>query len=337
MSYYLLRIALCVLPVLLFLLSLVLLDSFKLVRVRAVLIAIGAGLAAAVACYWLNGKLLEITGLPIGSYSLSLSPLVEETVKGLYVFLLIRARRIGFLVDSAIFGFAVGAGFAILENLFYLFSIDFGMILVWVIRGMGTAIMHGGATAILAILMQFFVERFQVNKLAAFIPGLAIAIIVHALYNRLLISPLLSVAVLLILLPVTLMLVFRQSENGLRHWLGSGFDTDAEILRMIKTGPIAETPLGHYLRLLQERFQSETVVDMLCLLRLQAELSIQAKGMLLLREGGFTIPAVTEAEEKIAEIDHLEKNIGRTGILALQPVRKTHSRDLWQRHLLANN
>jgi len=337
MFHYLIRICLCIIPVLVFLVSLVLLDSFKLVRLRSVLAAIVAGLVAAVVCFFVNGKLLDITGLPISSYSLSLSPLVEEIVKGSYIYILIRTRRIGFLVDSAIFGFAVGTGFAILENLFYLFSINFDMILIWVIRGFGTAIMHGGASAILAIMTRFMVERFQTHQLMMVIPGLALAVVIHASYNHLFISPILSVVALLIVLPVLLMLIFRQSENGLRDWLGSGFDTDTELLRMIKTGPISETPLGEYLRSLQKHFQTETVVDILCLLRLQAELSIQAKGMLLLRERGFSVPVDDDTAAKIAEVTYLEKSIGRTGILALQMVRKPHSRDIWQRHLLTGS
>ncbi len=332
--FYLVRIFLCVLPVILFLVALLLLDSFKLVRARAVLLAVAAGLVAALACYWINGRLLVLTDLSIENYALALSPPVEELVKGAYVYFLIRSRRVGFLVDGAILGFGIGAGFAILENLFYLFALGLDNLLIWTIRGLGTAIMHGAATALLAIVMQFLSERFRRGPVRSFVCGLAMASLVHGLYNRFLISPLLSVATLLIVLPVLLVLVFRHSETSLRHWLGSGFDTDTHILGMINGGHFGRTPLGAYLRRLQGRFPGETVADMLCLLRLQAELSIQAKGALLLREGGYRVAPDPQARAKIEEIDYLEKSIGPTALLALQPVRQPQNRDLWQRHLL---
>ena len=44
----------------------------------------------------------------------------RSSLKALIVVVLIRTHRIGFLVDAAILGFAVGTGFALVENLYYL-------------------------------------------------------------------------------------------------------------------------------------------------------------------------------------------------------------------------
>ena len=65
-----------------------------------------------------------------------------------------RTRRTGFLTDAAILGFAVGAGFATVENIYYLRIFPDAPWLVWAIRGLGTAVMHGGASAIFAVLRQ---------------------------------------------------------------------------------------------------------------------------------------------------------------------------------------
>ena len=48
------------------------------------------------------------------------------------------------MIDAAIYGFAVGAGFAFIENIYYLHSLEHHKIVVWIIRGLGTAVMHGG-------------------------------------------------------------------------------------------------------------------------------------------------------------------------------------------------
>ena len=53
--------------------------------------------------------------------------------------------------DAAIYGFAVGTGFALVENVYYLLSLPGAPAALWIVRGFGTAVMHGGTTAILAM------------------------------------------------------------------------------------------------------------------------------------------------------------------------------------------
>jgi hypothetical protein len=76
------------------------------------------------------------------------------------------------------------------------------------------------------------------------------------------------------------------------------------------------------------------VADLLCYLRLTTELSMRAKGRMLMRENGFDVPIDDETREKFDELRYLEKSIGRTGILALQPLLRTSRRELWQMHVL---
>ena len=68
-------------PVLVFLLALVYLDSYKLVHLRMVLALIVAGALAAVLCYFANAQLQQALGLDLLHYSRYVSPLVEETLK----------------------------------------------------------------------------------------------------------------------------------------------------------------------------------------------------------------------------------------------------------------
>ncbi|MGH2567850.1 MAG: PrsW family glutamic-type intramembrane protease, partial [Bacteroidota bacterium] len=148
--HIILHITLSLFPVFLFLAGLVVLDSFKLVKLQAIIVAIGVGGLSALVSLVANSTLLDI--LPVHStlYPRYVAPVVEETLKALYMVLLIRSKKIGFMVDAALFGFAVGAGFAFVENVTYLRSLPHATLFVWVIRGFGTAVMHGGTTAIFA-------------------------------------------------------------------------------------------------------------------------------------------------------------------------------------------
>ena len=57
---------------------------------------------------------------------------------------------------------------------------------------------------------------------------------------------------------------------------GVGFDTDQELLQIINEGTISDTRIGRYLQNLKGRLEPTVVADMLCLIRLHLELSIQA-------------------------------------------------------------
>jgi len=333
----LINMAVSLLPVLAFLVTLVILDSYKLVRLASVLLALVAGCLAAGVSYLADGGVLIYTGIDPGLFRRYLGPLIEELAKSLYVVYLIRTKRVGFMVDAAILGFAVGAGFALVENLYYLQQLDEQHPILWIIRGFGTAIMHGGATAILALIFKNVSDREGSGLLAGFLPGYFIASVVHSFYNHFFFNPAVSTMLIIILLPMVMAAVFQRSEASLRRWLGVGFDSDQELLEMLTSGRLLETHVGRYLQSLREKFRPEAVVDMICFLRIRVELSIQAKGILLMRQSGFEVPPDPEAKEKFAELRELEKNIGKTGKLALLPFLHKSDRELWQLYMLEEN
>ena len=327
-----LRPALALLPVAAFLVVLVVLDSYKLVRLRAVLGVVLAGMLAAGVAYAVNGALLPY--FKFATYTRYVAPFAEEALKALVIVALIRAHRIGFLVDAAIFGFAVGTGFAMVENLHYLALQPGSALGTWVVRGFGTALMHGGAAASFAVLALALVERAGRWSARALVPGYALAVLLHSAFNHLLFSPLHATLGIVFLLPLVLWAVFVRSEAALAEWLGRGFDEDAELLELINSGRLPDSPIGRYLQTLKARFHGPVVADMLCYLRLHTELALRAKGVLLARENGFDVPFDETTREKFAELGYLEKSVGRTGLLALHPVLRAGRRDLWQLYLL---
>jgi RsiW-degrading membrane proteinase PrsW (M82 family) len=334
---FLLSLLFALLPVLVFLAALVFLDSFKLVRMRSIILAIFIGCCTAgisMGTVLLLRSVVQDLDLDLDLYSRYGAPVLEEFLKAVYVFLLIRSRKVGFMVDAAIYGFAVGTGFALVENVYYIQAVKDANIFLWVIRGFGTAIMHGGTTTVFAVLGKVQADRKETISSIMFLPGLGIAFVIHSFYNHFFLSPIHSTLMILIVLPATLAAVFQRSEKSTRRWLGVGFDTDVDMLNMILTGDFTETPVGKYLMSLQEQFKSEIIADMLCLLRLHLELSVRAKGILLMREAGFREPPDPEVKEKFSELNYLRKAIGPTGLMAVAPVMNTSSRDLWQMYML---
>ena len=319
-----------VLPVLILLAALQWLDSFKLVKLRLVIGTVAAGAVAAGISYALNGLLLDHLDIDIGNFVRYVSPLTEELLKALIVVALLRSHRIGFLVDAAIFGFAVGTGFALVENLHFLQRLPGATMSTWIVRGFGTAIMHGGATAIFAVMGLTMLERSRGAKLRSLLPGFALAVLLHSAFNHLSRAPQVATLAMLTGLPLLLYGVFQRSEAATRKWLGTSFDTDVQMLELIKAGQIAESPTGRYLATLRDRFEGPLLADVLCYLRLVTELSLLAKGFLMMRENGFETRLDDEAKASLAELRYLEGSIGKTGLLAVRPLLHTSSKDLWQ-------
>lgn len=278
--------------------------------------------------------MLEAIQWQVRFYSRYVAPIVEEVLKAMFIVYLIKSRKIGFMVDAAIFGFAIGAGFAFVENIYYLQNLQSSNILIWIIRGFGTAVMHGGTTAIFAILTKGLLDRHSSEKFYLFIPGLVLAILIHSLFNHFILSPVLMTLVQLILLPAIIIFVFKQSEKITREWLEIGFESDVWLLEYITSGNISETKIGKYLYSLKRQFPGEIVADMLCLLQIHLELAVRAKGILMMREAGFKSHFDPEIKQKFAELRYLEKNIGKTGRLAVSPILHSTTQDLWQLYLL---
>ncbi len=327
-------LAISVLPVFLFLGALVLLDSYKLIPLRAILFAVAAGCVAAAAGYAANSWLREALALDLPRYSRYVAPVVEELLKALYVVWLMRRSKVGFVADAATYGFAVGTGFALVENVLLLQAYPSATLWAWLVRGFGTALMHGGTTAIVAMMARTLQKRETGLRLRLVLPGLAVAILLHALYNQFLVSPLLATALIMLVLPSIVNALFRKSERETQAWLGTGFDMDQELLRVTRAGEVSNTPVGQYLRELRTSFPPEIIVDTMCLLRLRAELGVRAKGLLLLREAGFEPAVDPSLSAKLEELHYLERSIGRTGMRAIRPFIHTSTQDLWQLNLL---
>jgi RsiW-degrading membrane proteinase PrsW (M82 family) len=330
----LINILLSLVPVLLFLAALVLLDSFKLLRLRAILMTIGVGCGVALVSFLINSRLIDALSLPSSSYSRYVAPLIEETLKAGFIVYLIKTRKVGFMVDAAICGFAAGAGFALVENIYYLGAITASSPLVWLVRGLGTAVMHGGTTAVFAIVAGKLSEQHASLNWRGGVGALGLAVVIHSLYNHFFVPPVPSTILLLIALPLVIYIVFQLSEKATQEWLGVGLDTDMELLAMLSRGDVSTTRVGEYFKTLQGSFPGPVVADMLCYVRLHVELSIRAKGILMMRASGFTPAMDIHVSEKFDELKYLETSMGPTGKLALVPFLHTSRRELWQIYML---
>lgn len=324
------------LPVIIFLICLFLLDSFKLARKDILLLSLGWGLLSALISYYTNTLITNKFSLDFVIFSRYVAPIIEETTKALCIIVLISRKRIGFAVDAAVYGFSVGTGFALAENLYYMIEIpDSQSIVLWVVRGFGTAMMHGGCTALFSIILMAGIQR-EKHLILSMLPGIVTSILLHSAFNHFFVNPYLQTGLIFVLLPVVFIMVFEKSNTLLQGWLEIEFSQEVELLRNIKQGKFSDTKAGNYLISLKKHFTPEMIVDLYCYISLYMELSVKAKRNLMLKENDFPIPEEDDIAEKLSELEQLRKQIGKMGEMALQPIIRMKYRDLWKLNQLRN-
>jgi protease PrsW len=312
-------------PVLLFLAILFLLDSFKLIKASILLFSFVSGCTCAIVAWSLNIMLQHF--IDTDTYSKWVSPVIEEILKAAIIFRLLKKRKAGFLIDAGIYGFAVGAGFSVIENIYYLFTLQNITLVTSAIRGLGTAIMHSGTISLLAI---FSIGALNLEKKlwTGFFPGLLLAIAIHSWFNHFYIHPVTQTILIAVSIPMLLILIFKYNEQKLSNWLETGFFNDAELLGQINKGEFTLSKSGKYLASLKDHFSPETIVDMYCFIRIYLELSVKSKRNMLLAECELPIIKEPDWKDKVIELKNLKKTIGRSGELALSPLIKVKQRDL---------
>jgi protease PrsW len=324
------------LPVILFMGCLFLLDSFKLIKTYLLFYCIAWGIVSALLSFYLNTIMMTRFGISFLILSRYMAPFIEEGFKVLLLLVLIYRKQIGFAIDAAIYGFAIGTGFFLAENLYYFIQMgeSYDLTLA-IIRGFGTAVMHCGTIAICAIILM---GGDQITNMVTkyFFIGLLSAIILHSAFNHFILNPLLQTLLIITILPAVFYLIFSISTKNLRQWLEVEFINEVEMLRMLRFGKFSNTRSGKYLVSLKSFFTAENLVDMYCFLSLYLELSIKAKRNLLLRETGFKAIIEPDINNKLIELKQLRKNIGKSGEMALLPLVRMNYRDLWKLNQFKN-
>lgn len=337
MELVLIKVLVALAPVLVLLVLFVTLDAFKLMSLGEVAFLLVAGGALAAASYFANWKAMD--ELPIGftNYSKWAAPVVEETLKALLMMALFARNRIGFMIDAAITGFAVGAGFSLVENAFYLWSFSGENLGVWLVRGFGTAVMHGGTAALFGALGQFLTERslkleaarYRFNPLL-YMPGLLVAIAVHSAFNHFPQQPLAAMVVTLVAIPATLMLIFTRSAHSAHTWLLTDYETHEQMLAEIRSGQFRESEAGRFVLALSESFDEETVAAAFDYIQVHTELVVRAEQVLIANRSGEVVRLGLEVHQQFDTLHALERRIGRTALLAIRPHLRFSRNDLWE-------
>ena len=325
------------LPVAIYIFVVYRLDSFSLVSVKNLFLLVFCGMAAALAyfgLFTLTGKILPDT------VSDFVNPLLEETVKAIPLFILASRKKTVFFIDSVICGAAVGGGFSILENLFYLLlgeTLGIGTVLF---RGLEVALVHMGCSSIISVAMMFVVrlsERIRSGLavkagdkvMAVFL--LIVSPALHILHNSFHANPIIQFVAVFGTLALLLIWIYQYDGDMIHRWLDRGLDKQVSLLMSIKDGQLGDTKTGRFLMSVKDNFPPEVFFDVICYVQLYVELSVAAKSRFMMREAGMDMPLSEPDKERYMsqynEFKSLEKSLGKSARMTVAPVVKFYPAD----------
>lgn len=328
---------LALIPVLVLLAIFVSFDAFKLMSFTEILVLLALGGVAALASYPVSGRLLDTLPIGFNNYSRYYAPWIEEAIKGLVVVLLFRMNRIGFKLDAVLTGFAIGAGFSVVENMIYLFRFpDYGSG-TWLVRGLGTAVMHGTTLAILAASAHEFAERetreaagdFDFNLLW-FVPGYFAAGALHMAFNQLPDRPLLAMLGASMFAPVAILAIFQFGTAEAQSWLEAEQKEHRAQLAALRAGRWPEGASGDRVAALAERCGPDIAARLRRYWEVMAYLVVEAEETLLEEASGdaeFDRGAIEDAFDELAS---LKRAIGASTFAQFNRLLPFSRNDQWE-------
>jgi RsiW-degrading membrane proteinase PrsW (M82 family) len=325
------------LPVLLLVALFVFLDVFKLMRLSEIALLLALGALAAIASYPISGVMLDQLPLGFSFYSRVVAPWIEEAMKALPIILLFWLNRIGYKLDAVISGFAIGAGFSVVENMIYLSRFPELGASVWMVRGLGTAVMHGCTLAVLAAIAHELAERenreaagdFNFN-LAWFLPGYIFAVALHTAFNQFPDRPLLAMLGALVVTPILLMAIFQAGTAEAQKWLAAESTQHQAQFETLRAGKWPDGTAGAKIAALADRLGPHRATRIRRYWELEAWLVLEAEQAMLEEASGDVSIDRERVESSFAELASIEAALGRSTMAELRRLLPFSRNDQWE-------
>ena len=323
-----------ILPIVIYIFVVYKIDNFSLISIRNLFLQVLCGMIAALVCF----GLFQLTGMILSERQSDIfNPVLEEIIKAVPLLWLATRKKIVFFIDSVICGAAVGGGFSILENIFYLLLGDEMGIGTVLFRSLEVALIHMGCSAIVAASLMLVTRlvlrarsRLSIGKgniaMTAFL--LLAPPILHVCHNMFHFNPLMQFVFVFGTMGGLLVWIYFYDVEMIHSWLDTGLDKQLSLLDSIKNGRLDDTTAGYFLESVKEAFPPEDFFDIICYVQLHVELSVTSRSRVMVRESGLEqdFPLTDEMKELIlsqyTEYKLLEKRLGNAARMTIAPIVK---------------
>lgn len=314
------------------------LDLYGTRSFRIVLLCVAWGIIATRLALLINTAVLDSGRVDPAMVIRVIAPVVEEMAKALIIFYLIFRPRFTYFVDGAIYGFAVGIGFAIVENYHYLSHNPDSPALLAVGRVTSTNLMHASTTAVAGIALAL--ARFEPSgrrRALIGLAGLLAAILMHIAFNTFVTRFAGSVTALYVLAAgcgiagaLGVALTIRVGLAQEKSWIEESL-TASKRVAAGETSAVRQ--LGDadvILRPVAEHFGQRRADEVHALLKLQARLGILLQTSQRLPDGKQKRDTEDEIARLHREMDARRRSIGTYCMFYLRSISVDETGSIWE-------
>ena len=263
------------------------------------------------------------------------APIYEEVFKGLILLYLFKRAKFTYSVDGALYGFAIGTGFAIVENVSYILGDLSEAPMVAVQRIFSANLVHAFSSAAFGITLGLF--RSRTSRLRWQIPavGLLIAIGQHMAFNFLTGRDGIHPVIFFIPGLPGILFIYYIMQRGRRRaqaWIKENLGMEERVTRneVSVVNRLADT--DDILLPIVERFGVEKAEQVEKLLYLQAHIGIKRKALDGFRDNDTMRRTIeTEINEMHTDMEKIQQEIGTYVMLFVRGLFTEEMVSVWDR------
>lgn len=312
------------------------LDLYKTGEFRTIVICLFAGLVAFELSSVINRTTMNqgwLTNLDVIRYS---APVVEEILKGLVLWYLVRRPKFTYFVEGAVYGFAAGIGFAIFENFEYILADPGSALPLAIGRVISTNLIHATTCSLLGIALGYARLERKSTRINSSLLGLLVAILLHMSYNNLvtrvdrnwiLIYAFAAGITGAGFIAFTLQRGLKEEKAWIEEKLGmTDRVTSGEVAVIERLDQLQEI-----LKPLVERFGNKKASQIEHFLIIQARLGILRKSLDKLSDERMTRSVEAQMAKLRTEVDDARREVGSYAMLYLRHTIPEDASPLWGR------
>jgi RsiW-degrading membrane proteinase PrsW (M82 family) len=302
------------------------LDFYQTGQFRSVLLSLAWGLVAYLLAVVTNRSLVDAGIADWDGIVRYGAPVLEEILKGLFLLYLVRRPQFTYSVDGAIYGFAAGIGFAVIENYEYVTGDPTIALAISFQRVFSTNLIHASSSAMIGIALGMFRLEVSRSRWLMLTTGVLLAIGQHMIFNNMITNgTFLIVAIGAGLLgAIFIYVAMRRGRKQAQSWIKEKLGMEDGVTSGEAAFVNRLDNLDEILKPIADRFGAEKATLVEEFLFIQARLGIKRKSLDSLDE---KLSRSVEAEMvgMRADMDSIRREVG-TYVMIF--VRGTYTEDV---------
>jgi len=267
------------------------------------------------------------------------APILEEILKGIILLFLVRLAAFTYFVDGAIYGFAIGIGFAIIENFEYVLGSPETAVIQAVGRVLSTNLIHATCSGIIGITIGIALFDRSTRRALTILTGGALAMGIHIAFNNLVTRS--NSGFLLVYAAIAgfsgaifiAYMIFRGLKEE-KEWIEKNLSAEAGVTAQEATAVQQLSSMRKFLAPVADKFGPEKATQIEAFLLKQAKLGILRTSLAKFAELGdekMHQSTVKQIENLRTEMDDLRRQVGTYCMLYLRGTFLQEASPLWDR------